>query len=176
MKRSVLTGFTMVLASHAWTAFPAHAKSVWIKGTAKVELKVSASNTAATSALLPSGEEVTLISEGPGIWSNISTRSGKTGFVIRFATSPSPSQNLSAERVSKSDLESDSLKQLRSRRSGAATMGVRGLQARTDTGEAEIQDFAALEKLEVVCKQDNEDPQSRKLISVLEKELTPRIK
>jgi hypothetical protein len=176
MKNAILMGITLASLVGAYAAIPAHAKSVWIKGTSKVELKASASNSAATAAMLSSGEEVTLISEGPGIWSNVSTKSGKTGFVIRFATSPSPIQSGAAEKVSKADLESDSLKQLRSRRSGAATMGVRGLQARTDSGEAEIQDFTALEKLEVVCKQDDKDPQSRRMVSLLERELTPRIK
>lgn len=151
----------------------AHAKTAWIKATGRVELKAAPTNSSPTGAMLSPGEEVELLDSGQGVWAQIKTKRGNSGYVIRYATSTSPLASQAGMTPSNSDLESNSMKQLRARRSSAATMGVRGLQARTDSGEAEKQDFSALEKMELNSKELEADPTAQQLSNGIRKELTP---
>ena len=109
-----------------------------------------------------------------GVWAQVKTKRGNSGYIIRFATSTSPLALQIGAKPSSAELESNAMKQLRARRSSAATMGVRGLQARTESGEVEIQDFAALEKLESRSKELDSNPTARKVSDGIRKELTPR--
>jgi hypothetical protein len=153
----------------------ADARSAWIKGSphSLIELKAEPRMASGTLSLLKVGEKVEVLSQPNGIWIPIKSASGKTGYVVRFMTSDTPVRPREKDPRSQSDSEFDSIRKLRSRRTAAAVMGVRGLQARKETGASELQDFHALEKLEAINKGDDTNPESRRFVSILEHELTP---
>jgi hypothetical protein len=124
--------------------------------------------------MLAPGEEVEILSAGQGVWSQIRTKRGNIGYIIRFALSTTPLTTQAGTNPNSAELESQSLKELRARRSGAATLGVRGLQARSESGEPEVQDFAGLEKLESSSKELESNPAAQQVAETIRREFTPR--
>jgi hypothetical protein len=86
--------------------------------------------------------------------------------VLKFYLADSKPQAVAVQ--SAQQIESDQMKAIRSRRSGAATMGVRGLQARKESGELESQDFKALEAVEQQSKAYYGSEKNRQLRSEIE--------
>ena len=140
----------------AFTLFPilafageaqSQAKMAWVKGSGRVELKAAPSHSSSTKSLLFTGETLVVLEQTQGIWANVRTSQGKEGFVFKFTISEQPVVRNEISRDQKN--EDHSLREIRSRRSGAVTMGVRGLQARKENGAPEVQDFKSLERLEI---------------------------
>jgi hypothetical protein len=145
-----------VLFAIAFTLFPIigfsnetqpPAKVAWVKGSGRVELKATPSHSSATISLLYTGETLVVLEQKQGIWTYVRSSQGKEGFVFKFTISEQPVVRNEISRTQKN--EDHSLKEIRSRRSGAVTMGVRGLQARKENGAPEVQDFKSLERLEI---------------------------
>jgi len=140
----------------------------WVKGSGKVEMKMGPAPSEKTLGYIMPGEEVRVPPGGgaSGVWQKIQTAKYAEAYVLKFYLSelkPQVAAVQTAQRV-----ESDQMKAIRSRRSGAVTMGVRGLQARKESGELESQDFKALEAVEQQTKAYCSSEKNRQLRAEIE--------